>query len=344
MMFEPVSRLVTHDVFEHQSAFASKFLDSFSVLDWGRMPDAIPYRGKFQLLQQAFIDLKITSAEEWQNFLRSSDALAFRKAATAVLQSGVVTAHLNELADSFPMKCSGLGMITEDGLKVELTELIQKTEIIQKNESYYLLNEAYPETKITSSTVMGKTVWDFSDWKNETGPKAFPFEFDCEFIEDFPRIILRCPQKTLSTEISISEAMLITELPAALLEEVILKAAWIAAFTQFQLKDVSSNLERKVFRIRMGMMSFPTSTVSPFVFLGSSVELVELEAELKKYYSSTVWGKTVLELQLQARARGITEWKRLCTEPAPWLDPQLKTNFSLQYQKMISGITACLSE
>jgi len=290
----------------------------------------------------------VTSKGEWLNFLRSSDALAFRKSASSVLKSGMVTATLNDLADYFPMKSSGLGLILEEKFDSADLEVLRNaplklsSSIAKNTEPYFLLSEAYEEEKISSSSLMGKTVWTFSDWKKKSGPKAMPFEFECEFLEDFPRITLRCPQKILSTEVTLSEALLITELSADQLEEVILRAAWIAAFARYQLKSASSNREKMIFRIRMGINS--AFEPSPFVFLGLSMDLLEIESELKNYYLGTLWGKTVVEIQNQARERGMMEWKRYCTEPAPWLDPKLKAGFSQQYQKMILGITSCLSE
>jgi len=339
-MSDLVYRNVTQDAFGFNEAVASKYLDSFSVFDWGRMPDAIPNRGRFQSFMQAFVNLKISSSEEWLKFLRSPDALAFRKSASNVIQNGAVSAQLNELADSFPMKSSDLGIISEENFKAGTMDRLNLTsEVIQKGESCYLLNESFPEEKVIAVSLMGKTAWDFSAWKNNSGSKALPFEFDCLFTEEFPTVTLRCPQKTISDEVSMTEALLITDLGATQLQEVTLRSAWIAAFIQFQLKSITPIGEKKTIRIRMGF-----SRDSEFVFLGSSLEFFEIEAELRKYYANTVWGKTVNQLQQQARSRGSLDWKRQCTEPAPWLDQQMKNNLSLHYQKMISGIAACLSE
>ena len=335
-MFEPVSRGASQDTFRQHSVVASKFLDSYSMFDWGRMPDGIPNRGKFQSYIQAFIHSKISSVEEWKNFLRSMDALALRKNAPAA-------SHFNELADSFPIKSSDLGIISEANFhsgNFENSKLTSK--MIQSGEQCYLLSESFLEEKITSVSVMGKSVLDFSAWKKLNGRKCLPFEFDCEFDGEFPKVTLRCDQNSLSTEITLTEASLITELSAKSLEEVILKAVWIAGFTQYQMKKVSPEQLKKSIRIRMGMNQMDSNV--EFVFLGVMISFTEIEAQLQKYYSSTVWGKTVLEIQTQARSKGFADWKRYCSEPAPWLDSELKNSFSNQYQKLILGISTCLSE
>ena len=338
-MLEPVSRNTIQDVFGFHSVVASKFLDSYSVFDWGRMPDSIPHRGKFQTFTQALINLKVSSVEEWKKFLRSPDAWALRKAAPVS-----AAAHFNELADFFPMKTSHRGLISETNFNLGKMETLPlTTEMIQSSEPCYLLAERYAEEKIVPATVMGKTVWNFDAWKNKQGPKTLPFEFDCEFIEDFPKVTLRCLQNTFSTEISLTEALLITEFSPEQLQEVILRAVWIAGFTHFHLKTVTPIKVKKSIRIHMGMNKSHATEIE-FVFLGTTIEFSEIETELQKYYSSTLWGKIVIELQEKARAKGYTDWKRYCSEPAPWLDPQLKTNFSKQYQKMILGIASCLSE
>jgi len=338
-MLEPVSRHANQDVFGFHSIVASKFLDSYSVFDWGRMPDSIPHRGMFQTFSQALINFKISSEEEWKNFLRSPDALAMRKM-TPVSSA----AHFNELADYFPMKTSDLGLISEANFNLEKMETMSLTsEMIKNSEHCYLLAESYPEEKIATVTIMGKAVCDFKLWKSKKTPKALPFEIDCEFLEDFPQITLRCSQNSFLSEVSLTEALLITELTPQQLQEVILRAVWIAGFTQFQFKTVSPATEKKNIRIRMGMNQ-ANADVTEFVFLGVHIEFSEMEAELQKYYSSTLWGKIVMELQQKARAKGYTDWKRYCSEPAPWLDPVLKNNFSNQYQKKILGIASCLSE
>ena len=335
-MFEPVSRGVSQDVFRHHSVLASKFLDSYSMFDWGRMPDGIPHRGKFQFLMQAYLNLKMSSVEEWKNFLRSPDALALRKKAPAA-------AHFNELADYFPMKSSDLGIINESNFvagKVESSKLT--LEMIQSGEPHYLLNDSYPEVKPSLKSVLGNIVWDFTEWKKKSGPKALPFEFECDFISDFPNITLHCEQNAFSTVVSFTEALLITEIPAEKLEEAILRAAWIAGFVQFQMKRINTSDDQKKIRIKMGIV-FTESSVD-FVFLGTTVEFSDIAEELQKYYGSTVWGKVVNDLRQKAQVRGYTDWKKFCSEPAPWLDRKLKEQFSNQYQKMISGITTCLSE
>jgi hypothetical protein len=345
-MFEPISRNVHQDVFEFHSVVAKKFLDSFSVFDWGRMPDGIPQRGRLFAFLEAYLHLRISSPDEWSKYFRSPEAHAFRKSATAVLKSGKVTANLNEVAEVFPMKTGDLGLIRESSFKAGILDpLPLTTEVVNSDERVYLLGENYPEEKISPVTVMGKSLWDFAPWKKKAGKKALPFEIECSFESgDFPEVEFKCPQKTIASEVSYTEALLITEFTPEKLQELILRAAWIAGFIQYQIRSISPVHERKTISIRMGVDASQDPSSAELVYLGANIEFTELETELKRYYSSTVWGKVVADLQQQAKAKGLMDWKRHCSEPAPWLDSKLKAQFTSHYQKMISGIASCLSE
>jgi hypothetical protein len=48
----------------------------------------------------------------------------------------------------------------------------------------------------------------------------------------------------------------------------------------------------------------------------------------------------VVRARRHASEFGLTEWKRLCVEPAPFLDPSVKTEFEAEYrglERMIRG-------
>ncbi len=344
-MFEPISRSSNQDVFGFHSVVARKYLDSFSVFDWGRMPDGIPHRGRLHAFIEAFINLKNASKDEWAKYFRSPEAHAFRKSASTVLKNGKVTANLNEVAECFPMRNSDLGVLSESSFKAGVMDPVPlNSEVMNRDERYYLLNEFYHEEKINPVTVMGKPLWDFSSWRMKEGKKALPFDIECSFGSgDFPEVEFKCVQKTIAPEVSYTEALLITGLSPEKLQELILRASWIAGFIQYQLMVISPIHERKTIRIRMGLDTASNPEVE-FVYLGCSIDFIELESDLHRYYSSTVWGKVVSELQQQAKSKGIVDWKRNCSEPAPWLDSKIKGGFSTQYQKMISGIASCLSE
>lgn len=345
-MFEPLSRSTNQDVFGFHSVVARKYLDSFSVFDWGRMPDGIPHRGRLHAFIEAFVNLKIVSKDEWTCYFRSPEAHAFRKAATAILKSGKVTASLNEVAEVFPMKTSDLGMIRESSFKAGIMDPVPlSTGVLASDERYYLLSEPYPEEKIQPVNVMGKPLWDFSVWKKNPGKKALPFEIECSFESgDFPEVSFQCPQKTIAPEVSYTEALLMTGLTPEKLQELILRSAWISGFIQYQFRTIHPIQDRKKIRIRMGIDTAVDPSLVEFVYLGSVIEFCGYEEELKRHYSTTVWGKVVQDLRQQAREKGVVEWKRNCSEPAPWLDSKMKAEFSSRYQQMISGIASCLSE
>src|SRR5437868_1891211 len=98
-------------------AVVHKFQDAYSVLGWGRMPDPILGRGRVNAYLFSKFNYLVQSEAAWTQFLRSPDALAFRKAGASIQQSGSVSSSLNELAETFPMANNFLGAIDESQFK-----------------------------------------------------------------------------------------------------------------------------------------------------------------------------------------------------------------------------------
>ena len=43
-----------------------------------------------------------------------------------------------------------------------------------------------------------------------------------------------------------------------------------------------------------------------------------------QYYQKTNWFESVIHSQKSAKQQGLSEWKRLCVETAPWIEPKFK--------------------
>jgi hypothetical protein len=207
-------------------AVVHKFQDSFSFLGWGRMPDPIVGRGKVNAYLFSKFNSDIQSPTSWENFLRSPEALAFRKAASSIQQTnlqqagasqgGSLSATLNELAETFPLRNNFIGAVDEQifkhlDAKVSLTrdallpaETFLAKSFAAKNAdlknsdgktaaekltdsgapcipAVFPICEYIPEEKIPVATVMGRAVWDYSIFRNQKGPKILPFEFICHY-------------------------------------------------------------------------------------------------------------------------------------------------------------------
>ncbi len=63
-----------------KTAILFEYTDSFSVFDWGKMPDVLPAKGSALAILAADLFEKLENPETWRDFSKSSVALALRKA------------------------------------------------------------------------------------------------------------------------------------------------------------------------------------------------------------------------------------------------------------------------
>ncbi len=185
------------------SAVVHRFSDQFSVLDWGKMPETLTDRGISQSLIHHHLSTLLSSPSAWKDYLRSPDALTFRKAASSIPQnvdahpSGMKTesigSMLNEMGSEFPLASNYLGILTEGAFKnlnpqdavspeVALQSFAELRAGIKTPVLGYGIFELFSEEKIPFGSVMGKAVWDYPIWKKSNGiPSVLPIEFKCHF-------------------------------------------------------------------------------------------------------------------------------------------------------------------
>ncbi len=349
-----------------------KFHDAISVLGWGKMPDPILDRGRAAAVTYSVLNQKLLSTDAWKTFLRSAQALSFRKAGTSIQQSGNVSSMLNELAETFPMRSTFLGAIGEssfrdlDGklglwsdqlLKLEASSL---QPVNGRLPMIYPVIEFIAEEKVPAATVMGRTVWDYSIFKNQAAPKALPFEFLCHFkltesslknlkvdsislpktaslqtlqagtSWDFPVIELVLPQDPFERRIGLSEAIWMTGFKPEFLQRTLLTAAWVAAFTRTQVVP----FELQSVKLRFAIGSDGNLILNDCFALDD----LHLEKEGQLYHSSTAiehyqktsWFEAVMHARNHGETFGMSEWKRLCVEPAPFLEAKTKSKLEAE--------------
>jgi hypothetical protein len=350
-----------------------KFHDAFSTLNWGKMPDVLLGRGHFNALVFAHLNSTVQSETAWKEFLRSPDALTFRKAASSIPQSGNVSSNLNELAETFPIRSNYMGCVDENGFKnLQLNQPISnaqlftgelKTALLSKTHLYPVC-EFFQEEKVPVSSVMGRAVWDYSYWKKQTVTRVLPFEFECHFALteaslgelqtrslampktaslatlkpgtdwDFPLIELVLSQDPLRKRIDFSEALWMTEFSPEQLQTTILKAAWISSFVRYQVHKAKLKLNAVTLRFALSSKNE--------LMLSDSLSLDDLHVEgmhvdeSNQFYQKTSWFEAVGHAKKHADLSGLSEWKRFCVEPAPWLDPKVKAELE-QYPHEVAS-------
>jgi hypothetical protein len=387
-MLDSFLRQVTKDSygpisFQDKTAFPAvvhKFQDAFSVHGWGRMPDPIAGRARINAYLFSRFNYAMQSETAWTQFLRSPDALAFRKAGSGIQQSGSVSSSLNELAETFPMPNNFLGAIDEQQFKgidqkTSLTHAqMLNEEFFQKTPDtvpmVYPVCEFIAEEKVPVSMVMGRAVWSQTIFQKQTGAKILPFEFLCHYkltetslkrlkvdsvslpkaaslqtlqagtTWDFPVIELMLSQNPFEKRVGLSEALWMTGFTPEFLQKAMLTAAWVSAFMRFKMKRVNLNS----IKIRLAIQADGT------LMLNDNFSLDDLQVEREghllhtdssiDFYQKTSWQESVLHARQHAETFGMAEWKRLIAEPAPFLDPRVKAKLESDQQELFQ----CLSE
>ncbi len=356
-------------------AVVHKFNDSFSVLNWGKMPETLTDRGRASAFVFSLLNQKFSSTDSWKAFLRSPEALAFRKAGASVSQGGSVSSMLNELVERLPIRSNFVGVMDETRFK----NLDQKKPVtgatfisgsveeqgLSPLPMLYPVCEYFAEEKIPHSMVMGRAVWDFSFWKNLKSPKMLPFEIHCHFVLneeslktlkvdsvsipktasvhtlqkgskwDFPLIELVLPQDPNQRRVGLSEAIAMSGFTGDQLQETMLIASWIAAWSKYQIKGFSLESMRLRFAIDpQGKLILVDAFSLDDLHLEAEGSIFHAESALD-FYQKTSWYENVVHAQKHSTAFGMNDWKRLCVEPAPWLDPKVKTKLENDYQQII---------
>lgn len=352
-----------------------KFHDAFSVLNWGKMPDVLQGRGHLNALVFTHFNQLVQSPTAWKDFLRSPDALTFRKAASSIPQSGNVSSTLNELAERFPIRSNFVGLVDEKVFQnLQLNQSIQTSHFFTGELSvasgskthFYPVCEFFAEEKVPTSSVMGRTVWDYTFWKKQTGTKVLPFEFVCHFgltentlselstrslplpktaslatlkagaDFDFPLIEIVLSQDPFRKRIDFSEALWITGFSPEELQKTMLTTAWIASFVRYQSHKAKLKLNTTTLRLAVNekneLIVADSLSLDDLHFDG-----LHLDQSLS-FYQKTSWHQTVQHVKKQADQAGLSEWKRLCAEPAPWLDPKVKQDLEQNIREIASRL------
>jgi hypothetical protein len=355
-----------------------KFSDSFSVLGWGKMPEPIADRGRLGSLVFTCLNQRLVSGDHWKSFLKSHQALSFRKAGASISQGGSVSAMLNGISERLPLRTNYHGALDESVFRsldgkapLRVQDLLNGEAIEQawvSGRVLYPVCGFYPEEKIPSSTLMGRATWDLSQWRSIPAPKMLPYEVLCHFtlnersVEslrtdsisipktaslhtlqvgaswDFPVMELVLPQDPFARRVGLSECLWITGMSADRIQEILLEAAWTAAWLRFEWSAMGLNLESVQLRFAVEEDGARV-LVDPFQVddMGLEKNGVRFRFETAlSHYQKTSWYDAVLRSQAQAAHLGMPEWRRQCVEPVPFLDPKVKTRIE-EEQKLLSS-------
>ncbi|NDG83653.1 MAG: hypothetical protein EBX52_01275 [Proteobacteria bacterium] len=386
-MLDPFLRHVTKDSYGPVSftdrtqvpVVVHRFHDSYSILGWGKMPDAISDRARISANIFTLLNRRYQSHDSWKSFLRSPEALSFRKAGASIAQGGSVSSHLNEVSDRLPIRSNFLGVVDEREFKLldpvpglTAAQLLGESprDALQATcPPVFPVCEYFPEEKIPVSTVMGRSVWDHSIWRKQAFPKILPFSFLCHFSMneeslrvlrndaisipktasvhtlqpgvswDFPVIEMPLAQDPLGRRIGLSEAMWITGMNPTALQDLMLSAAWIAAWTRSEIRATKLNLESVELRFAVLQDGSPV-LVDAFQLddLGIEKEGTRFRFESAlAHYRKTSWFDAVVRAKAQAQQQGWADWRKQCAEPAPPLDPAVRARIEAEHRSLMQA-------
>ena len=351
------------------------------------MPDPLKDRGKSNALVMSHLHRMIQNPTAWKDFLRSPDALSFRKAAASIPQAQSSHPHqmgshlssaLNELSEHFPVRTDWIGTVNEHQFKkLNLNDTLHLQDLETEGnpaQAIYPVCEYFQEEKVPVTTIMGRTTWDYTFWKKQTAPKMVPFEIHCHFalteathdslhLEslalpktaslstlqvgstwDFPLLEMVLSHHPFRKKIGFSEALLMTDWKPDALQSLLLTAAWIASFVRSEIQKHATKNSLKLVSIplRFAVDSNGQWILSDCLSLDEFVlekDGKSITSEIDSFYQNTTWFDSVIKAQKQGLQSGASEWKRLCVEPAPWLDAKLKENFERQYHELALSLT-----
>jgi phosphoribosylaminoimidazole-succinocarboxamide synthase len=167
-----------------EEAVSFEYTDSYSVFDWGRMPDALARKGEALAVLAADLFERLEKADTWREFSRSPEALGLRKGN----RFGAAFNEVGEELQSGGLRTHYLGLlerpVTEGapGLS-EGTEVQPRAVSSIGGPSRSMLVRRVTVVKPTFTTVLGRSLPDFFPSHHAAPPRLVPlevvFRFSC---------------------------------------------------------------------------------------------------------------------------------------------------------------------
>lgn len=366
------------------------YTDAFSVFDWGKMPNGLPDKGKALAVMGAYFFELLENPERWKAFSRSSGALALRKGnrfgslfneiGEDLQQKGLKTHYLGVIESKWEGESgeffdrSRVG--TLQSMKAPFRGLLaQRVEVV----------------KPVLTSVLGRAVADYSDGRgfgdfhelnaSRLIPLEVVFRFSCPpgsslrkkveqnpayletlgFPSDlypldapwgFPVLELFTKLEPTDRCVGLSEALAITGLPAPVLNEVLLKTAWVAGILREEFSRLGLDLADG--KLEWGMVQGESGLE---VMLVDAIGLDELRVLTRKtatgqgglqlskeflrnFYRNTDWFEEVEAAKVLAEQSGSSQWKRFVKKQPPELPADQIQLSSQLYQVLANELTA----
>jgi len=343
-----------------------EYTDSFSVFDWGRMPDTLPKKGEALAVMAADFFERIERPETWKEFSKSAEALEIRKAN----RFGAVFNELGEKLQAEGLRTHYLGVLTEqpavfDIKTKRLTELNKPVR--------HIAVKRVTAIRPAVATVLGRSVPDYTVTRNSKPPRLVPlevvFRFSCppgsslidRVAKDpdyllslgvadpvvragqrwgFPVLEMFTKLETSDRPVSIGEALAISGLTGDQLQTMLLKTAWLAGL--LKATCAQAGLELADGKVEWGISetgdTFLVDAIGPdeLRILRNGVQLSK--EFLRTFYRPTPWYSALNRAKKQAISLGTSDWKKLVSVAPPALPQNYRELASHLYLSLANAL------
>lgn len=343
------------------------YTDAYSVFDWGKMPDALTDKGASLAMIAADWFEKLERADTWKEFSKSQDALALRRGN----RFGSAFNELGEQLQKEGLRTHYLGV--PSGNNDQEISIRPSGEI--QGAFQRIVVKPVSVVKPQVSQVAGRSVADYTATRQAPAPRLIPlevvFRFSCpsgsSLLErvardpgylaslgygdlsvtpgvkwEFPVLELFTKLESTDRPLTISEGLAISGIPAALLQELLFKTAWVAGWvksvcTRAGLELADGKLEWAV--DEHGQLIL-VDAIGPDELRIISKDGVQLSKEfLRAFYRKTPWYEAVNKAKQEASSRGSAEWKKWVAEGPQTLTASMKELASQLYRALANELT-----
>ncbi|MFZ9595902.1 MAG: phosphoribosylaminoimidazolesuccinocarboxamide synthase [Bdellovibrionia bacterium] len=354
---------------ERQSSVIFEYSDSFSVFDWGRMPDLLHKKGEALAVLAASLFERFERADTWKEFSRSPMALAMRKAN----RFGAVFNEIGEELQSSGLRTHYLGVLeptsSQSSSKPWSLHSLSQVQSPFRKIAVRQVHVVKPHL----SSILGRVLPDYYPTRHAPTPKLIPlevvFRFSCpegsslmeragrdpaymasigfpdvsvnsRSLWDFPVLELFTKLEATDRPVSLSEALAISGLLASQLQEILLKTAWVGALLRHWLAQLGLELaDGKIeWAIDAQGKCFLVDAIGPDE-LRILKDGIQLSKEfLRNYYRNSSWYQSVENAKGQAKWSGVSDWKKLVAEAPPALPSQVRDLASQMYLSLANEL------
>lgn len=348
-------------------ALVFEYSDAYSVFDWGRMPDLLPGKGHALAVMAADLFEKLGNGSTWTEFSKTPEALALRKAN----RFGSAFNEIGEVLKVSGLKTHYLGVpagVTGDAeiKAIPLSDFGKPTPT--------LLVKQVSSVKPEFCSILGRMVPDYLATRSSPPPRLIPLEVVFRFslppgsslldrvakhpdylatigygdlpIQpgvkwDFPVLELFTKLETTDRVVPLPEALAISGVSAAQLQEVLLKTAWVGGY----LKAIC---QRRGLELADGKLEWAIDADGSILLVDAigPDELrilkdgVQLSKEfLRTFYRHTPWYQALEQAKQQAKKQGVAEWKKLLSAGPPHLPENYMAVAAQLYKVLTHEIT-----